>query len=90
MANTTPLTYRIDSDLKIKAESIIEELGMTPTVAIQIFYKKIIMEHGLPFDVKLKYPLPVSLDSFSSREIDYELNKGLHSLQSEKHIVQMK
>lgn len=84
MANTTPLTYRVDSDLKIKAESIIEELGMTPTVAIQIFYKKIIMEHGLPFDVKLKYPLPVSLDSISSREIDYELNKGFHSLQSEK------
>ena len=38
MANTTPLTYRVDSDLKIKAESIIEELGMTPTVAIQILF----------------------------------------------------
>ena len=29
-------------------------------------------------------PNLVSLDSISSREIDYELNKGLHSLQSEK------
>ncbi|WP_258082362.1 type II toxin-antitoxin system RelB/DinJ family antitoxin [Enterococcus mundtii] len=43
----------IESELKVKAEDILQELGMTPTMAITLFYKKIIEKKGLPFEVNL-------------------------------------
>ncbi len=85
MANTTPLAYRIDSDLKTGAESIIYDLGMTPTVAIQMFYKQIIINHGLPFDAKLRsYQPPIALGSLSTDELNAELMKGYESIKHEK------
>lgn len=85
MANTTPLAYRIDSDLKTGAESIIYDLGMTPTVAIQMFYKQIIINHGLPFDAKLRsYQPPIALGSLSADELNAELMKGYESIKHEK------
>lgn len=85
MANTTPLAYRIDSDLKTGAESIIYDLGMTPTVAIQMFYKQIIINHGLPFDAKLhSYQKPIALGTLSQDELNAELMKGYESIQHEK------
>ncbi len=85
MSNTTPLSYRIDSDLKNGAESIIYDLGMTPTVAIQMFYKQIIMNHGLPFDAKLKsYPNPIALGALSKDELNVELMKGYESIKNDR------
>ncbi len=85
MANTTPLTYRIDSDLKTGAESIIYNLGMTPTVAIQMFYKQIILNNGLPFSAKLQsYPTPVAIGALSTDEMNAELMKGYESIKHER------
>ena len=81
MANTTPLAYRIDSDLKTGAESIIYNLGMTPTVAIQMFYKQIMIHNGLPFSVNLQsYQKPIALGSLSADELNAELMKGFESI----------
>lgn len=85
MANTTPLTYRIDSDLKTGAESIIYNLGMTPTVAIQMFYKQIMIHNGLPFSVKLQScQTPISLGSLTAEELNTELMKGQESIKHDK------
>lgn len=85
MANTTPLTYRIDTDLKTKAESIICDLGMTPTVAIQMFYKQVILNQGLPFTAKLKsYSAPVAMGALSADELNAELMKGFNSIKNDR------
>lgn len=85
MANTTPLTYRIDSDIKTKAETILCDLGMTPTVAIQMFYKQVILNQGLPFNAKLKtYRPPVAMGALSTDELNVELMKGYNSIKNER------
>jgi DNA-damage-inducible protein J len=43
----------IDLPVATEAESILDQLGLTPTTAITAFYKRVIAEGGLPFEVKL-------------------------------------
>lgn len=85
MANTIPLSYRIDSNIKSSAESIIYDLAMAPTVAIQMFYKQIIINHGLPFNAKLQtYEAPKAFGSLSKEELNTELMKGYESIKNDK------
>jgi DNA-damage-inducible protein J len=42
---------RAPQKLKEKAEHIFEELGLSPTQAINIFYKQVCLRNGLPFSV---------------------------------------
>lgn len=56
MATKTANLYaRIEPDVKNQAESILEELGISASSAITMFYKQIILHRGLPFDVKLPH-----------------------------------
>ena len=42
MANTTPVYARIDTDLKNKAEAILDKQGITPAVLIAMVYSQIV------------------------------------------------
>lgn len=50
----TTLNIRIDSELKNEAESIIDELGLSTSTAIVLFFKALVRHKGLPFDVRLE------------------------------------
>jgi addiction module RelB/DinJ family antitoxin len=53
MAEQTFIQVRIDNTLKQSATDILSELGMDMPNAIRMFLKRIVIERGLPFDVKL-------------------------------------
>lgn len=44
---------RVEPELKAHVHAIFEELGLTPTQAITLFYKRVKCEHGLPFELKV-------------------------------------
>ena len=53
MSDSTTINVRIDVQTKSKASKILELLGMTPSEAINLFFKQIIYTQSIPFDVKL-------------------------------------
>lgn len=53
MAKTTTISVRMDAGLKNDAENILVSLGLTPSQAINVFYKQITYQNGLPFPVKV-------------------------------------
>lgn len=53
MAN---VNVRIDASIKADAEAIFSELGLTPSTAINLFYKQVIRTHGIPFQLKISKP----------------------------------
>lgn len=53
MAKTAMVRARTSEETKIKAEEILKETGLNPSEAINIFYKQIILNNGLPFPVKI-------------------------------------
>ena len=44
----------LDDDVKDKAETLFEELGMTITTAFNIFVRQAIRQGGMPFEITTK------------------------------------
>ena len=75
MAKSANLYARIEPDIKEQAENILTALGIPASNAITMFYKQIILQNGLPFEVKLpEHPLDVS--RMTATQLDAELEKG--------------
>lgn len=53
MGKTAFLNARIDPQLKISAERILESIGVTTSQAITMFYRQVVFRRGIPFDVCL-------------------------------------
>ena len=53
MAKTKTITVRLDPSLKENVEEILDELGLTTSQAIVLFYKQVQLHRGLPFDVRI-------------------------------------
>jgi DNA-damage-inducible protein J len=47
------VNIRIDDDLKEKADSLFDELGLNMTTAFNMFIKTAIRQQGIPFDLSL-------------------------------------
>ena len=65
MAN---VNVRIDSDIKRRAEAVFDELGLTPSTAINLFYKQVIRTNSIPFPLKTKKPNRKTLKAIKETE----------------------
>ena len=52
MAKTATFNLRIDPVIKRNAENILSQYGITATDAVNMLLHKVIMEGGLPFDLR--------------------------------------
>ena len=75
MAKSANLYARIEPEIKEQAEIILSELGIPASSAINMFYKQIILQRGLPFDVKLPQH-PLDIGTMTEEQLDTELEKG--------------
>ena len=76
MAKSANLYIRIEPELKEQAETILSALGIPASNAITMFYKQIILQKGLPFEVKLPSAQPVDMNSLTEEQLNAELEKG--------------
>ena len=82
MAKTANLYARIEPDVKEQAENILDALGIPASNAINMFYKQIILQRGLPFEVKIPGARPIDTSALSDAQMDAELEKGYADMQS--------
>lgn len=75
-AKSANLYARIEPEVKEQAENILSTLGIPASSAINMFYKQIILNRGLPFEVKIPETRPVNMDKISEEELNAELEKG--------------
>ena len=53
MAKTSDIRARIEDDLKAEGEQILKQLGMNTSDALTLFWNQLVLQKGLPFDVKI-------------------------------------
>ena len=53
MAKTSSIHVRVDPQVKKDVENILNNLGMTSAEAINIYLKQIILNSGIPFEIKI-------------------------------------
>ena len=76
------LYARIEPDVKEQAEGILAALGIPASNAINMFYKQIILQRGLPFEVKMPSARPVDVSALSEAQMNAELEKGYADMQA--------
>lgn len=81
-AKSANLYARIEPDVKEKAESVLSALGIPASNAINMFYKQVILQRGLPFDVKLPSSRLIDMSALSKAELDVELEKGYADIEA--------
>lgn len=81
-AKSANLYARIEPDVKEQAEKILSTLGIPASNAINMFYKQIILQRGLPFDVKIPSSRPIDMSTLSDAEINMELEKGYADMEA--------
>ena len=57
MAKTAVINVRTDDETKQAIEKLYSAFGITISDAINIFFKKSLMENGLPFDMQISHPV---------------------------------
>ncbi len=60
---TATIYTRVDPETKEKAESILSQLGIPMSNAVCMFLKQIVLQNGIPFEMKLPAPDPVIIHS---------------------------
>jgi DNA-damage-inducible protein J len=75
MAKSANLYARIEPNLKEQAETILNALGIPASNAIIMFYKQIILQNGIPFELKLP-DRPLDVSHMTAEQMDVELEKG--------------
>lgn len=53
MAKAAMIRARIEPELKADVENIFQELGLSITEAITLFYRQVRLNRGLPFEVRI-------------------------------------
>jgi DNA-damage-inducible protein J len=76
MQRTSNVFARVEPEIKEQAESVLNQLGIPMSNAIGLFLRQIIIQRGIPFDVKLPAQAPVAIGAMSASELNAELEKG--------------
>lgn len=81
MATKTANLYaRIEPEVKEQAEQILLTLGIPVSSAINIFYKQIILQRGLPFEVKIPTYYPLNINEMTEMQLNQELETGYNDM----------
>lgn len=76
MAKSANLYARIEPEIKEQAENILAALGIPASNAINMFYKQIILQQGIPFDLKIPATKPMNIADMTEVELSKALDKG--------------
>ena len=76
MQRTSNVFARVEPEIKEQAERILNQLGIPMSNAIGLFLRQIIMQRGIPFDMKLPDRIPPAIGAMSAEELSAELQKG--------------
>ena len=72
---TANVFTRVDPETKEQAEAILNESN-----AIGMFLKQVVLQRGIPFEIRLPASAPVAIGAMTQEQIDMELQKGIDDI----------
>lgn len=80
MSKSANLNIRMKPEIKNGAEVILKKLGIPPSNAIDMFYRQIILNNGLPFSVRIPNSKLIDISEISTEELNSLLDEGFEAL----------
>ena len=84
MARTSNVFARVEPEIKQEAEEILDQLGIPMSNAVGMFLRQVVMQRGIPFEMKLPKEKPLAYGSLTKEEFDKEIEKGIADIEAEK------
>lgn len=82
MARTSNVFARVEPEIKEQAEIVLNQLGMPMSTAISMFLRQIVIQRGIPFDMKLPVKRPLVMGELTKEELDAEIAKGVADIEN--------
>ena len=79
---TATVTAKVDPAVKEQAEHILAAWDLTPSQAVELFYRHVIRRKGLPFGRAEDVPLPLNLNLMTREELHAALDEALANAQA--------
>jgi len=76
MQRTSSVFARVEPEIKEQAELVLNQLGIPMSSAISLFLRQVIIQRGIPFDIKLPANKPLAIGSLNPIQLNTELEKG--------------
>ena len=79
------VNVRVEPEIKVQAEAILEQLGISASSFINMTYRQLILHIGIPYDVKLK-PELITEDSLTDAQFNQMLEESIRQSESGENI----
>ena len=86
MARTSNVFARVEPEIKEQAEEILNSLGIPMSNAVGMFLRQVVMQRGIPFEMKLPEKTPLSYGSLTKDQLITEIEKGMADIKDGKVI----
>ena len=83
-AKTASVLARIEPDVKMQAEEVMDRLGVPASVVINMLYKQIILTQSIPFSLSLT-KRPLARHEMSKAEFDAMMSRGYADALAGRH-----
>lgn len=80
MKRTSNVFVRVEPEVKEQAEKILSELGIPMSNAVGMFLRQVVLQRGIPFEMKLPKETPLAFGSLTKEGRDRELEKGMEDI----------
>lgn len=87
MSKTTSIYARVEPEIKEQAEVVLGQLGISMSNAVNIFLRQVILQNGLPFEVKINQKGPLTYEDLTVNEFNSEIEKGFNDLNEGKVVT---
>ena len=77
---TASVYTRVDPETKEQAELVLAELGIPMSNAIGMFLKQVVIQRGIPFEMKLPASKPVAIGDLTKEQFDAEMQLGMDDI----------
>ena len=79
---TASVFTRVDPDTKEQAEQILTQLGIPMSNAVGMFLKQVVIQRGIPFEMKLPSAAPLVAGELTMEQFDAALQAGLDDVEA--------
>jgi addiction module RelB/DinJ family antitoxin len=78
---TASVFTRVSPELKEQAEAVLNQLQIPMSTALNMFLEQIVIQQGIPFDIKLHHPT-VDYRYLPQEQFDSKIAEGLADIQA--------
>lgn len=82
MARTSNVFARVEPDIKEQAEQILAQLGIPMSNAVGMFLRQVVLQRGIPFEMKLPPDRPLAYDTLTKEQFDEAIGKGIDDIKA--------